>query len=109
MPSRYRKLTVSWHNSADGKFDPIAALTSLATAAGLVVRAGKGKNPDRQSLRVDTAESSPVVSPEEKEARKNALRNFRKLIRANPKLAAKIVNMSPEEIAAALNPRTARP
>ena len=47
--------------------------------------------------------------PEEKEARKNAFKNFRKLIRVNPKLAAKLVNMSPEEIAAALNPQTGRP
>jgi hypothetical protein len=109
MPARYRKLTVSWHTSADGRFDPVAALTGLATSAGLVVKAGKGKNPDRQSLRVDTAESSPVVSPEEKEARKNAFKNFRKLIRVNPKLAAKLVNMSPDEIAAALNPQTGRP
>src|SRR5881628_3022000 len=83
MPARYRKLTISWHTSTDGRFDPVAALTSLATSAGLVVRAGKGKNPDRQSLRVDTTESSRVLSPEEKEVRKNALKNFRKLIRAN--------------------------
>jgi len=102
MPARYRKLTVSWHTSADGRFDPFSSLTSLAASAGLVVTPGKSKNPDRQSLRVDTVESSPVITPEEREARKNAIKNFRKLMRADPKLAAKLVKMSADELAAAL-------
>ncbi len=97
-PARYRRLTVAWHTTVDGRFDPVASLTALAQSLGLVVRAGKSKNPERASLRVDTVESSPVVTPEEKERRKAALKNFRKFLRTNPKLAAKLATMTPEQI-----------
>jgi hypothetical protein len=90
-PARYRKLTVSWHTSVDGRFDPVASVTAVAKSLGLVVRVGKSKIPDRVNLRVDTVESSPVVTPEEREARRTAVKNFRKLLRSDPKLATKLL------------------
>jgi hypothetical protein len=102
-PARYRRLTVSWHTTVDGRFDPVANLTALAQSLGLVVRVGKSQTPDRGSIRVDTVDSSPVVSPEEKERRKGAIKSFQKLVRANPKLAAKLATMSPEQIAQLLS------
>ena len=101
-PARYRRLTVSWHTTIDGRFDPLANLTALAQSLGLVVRVGKSKNPDNATLRIDTVESNPHVSPEEKEARKAALRNFRKLLRSEPELV-KLLTKDREELVQLLN------
>ena len=90
-PARYRKLTISWHTSVDGQFDPVASVTAAAKSLGLIVRVGKSKIPDRVNLRVDTVESSPVVTPEEREAQRTAVKNFRKLLRSDPKLATKLL------------------
>lgn len=96
-PARYRTLTVSWHATVDGRFDPVATISALAQSLGLVVRVGKTKNPERARLRVDTVQSSPVVTAEEREARKAALRTFRKLLRTDPQLAARLAALSPEQ------------
>ena len=91
----YLRMTVLWHESTARAFDPVAAVVSLASSQGLLVKQTLSPRTGRTTLRVDTPESKgkkkggPVV---DKTTRREASKLLRRALR-DPALAERIKDL----------------
>ena len=100
-PSERFRVAFSVHKTAGdlwNGFGVPSMIAKLANEAGLIAKVAKNG-----VITVDTSESVKKVrvklTDEEKTARKEAIANYRKLVKTNGDLAAKLLSMSPEKIA----------